>query len=173
MAGSLICAGFTGSLMAFYPELEEAMNPQYYPTSQAGKPLDLATLIEREKCLAPEGEVEGVWLQSFMDNTVVWVIPKDPDRPLTFNQLIFDPVTGQELGRRQFGALSDGLGNLMSFIYDFHYSLSLNMYGMWAMGICALSGRECDTGQRVNFLSQNHERPFHRHRGNGQAISLM
>lgn len=138
MAGFLILAGLTGSLMAFYPELEEALNPQYYPTSQAGNPLDLATLIERAEFLAPEGEVEGVWLQSFMDNTVVWVIPKDPDRPLTFNQLIFDPVTGQELGRRQFGALSDGLGNLMSFIYDFHYSLSLNMYGVWALGICAL-----------------------------------
>ncbi|MCC7136747.1 MAG: PepSY domain-containing protein, partial [Nitrosomonas sp.] len=31
MAIFLIVVGFTGSLLAFYPELERMLNPQFYP----------------------------------------------------------------------------------------------------------------------------------------------
>ncbi len=152
MAGFLILAGLTGSLMAFYPELEQALNPQYYPTSQDGPPLDLATLIERGESLAPDAQVEGIALQSFMGNTLVWVSPKNPDHPLTFNHLMLDPRTGQELGRRQYGVLSDGLHNLMAFIYEFHFLLGMNSYGMWALGICALIWTiDCFVGLYLTF----------------------
>ncbi|GJL55577.1 MAG: peptidase [Nitrospirales bacterium] len=152
MAGFLICASLTGSLMAFYPELERALNPQWYPTPQDGRPLDLATLIERAESYAPEAQVEGVALRSFMDNTLAWVAPKDPDHPLAFNHLMLDPWTGEELGRRQFGDLSDGLQNVMSFLYDFHFTLGLNSYGMWALGICALIWTiDCFVGLYLTF----------------------
>ncbi len=52
MAGFLICAGLTGNLLAFYPKLEQALNPQYYPTSQDGKRLDLAS--------TPSGKAEAM-----------------------------------------------------------------------------------------------------------------
>ncbi len=161
MAGFLICAGLTGSLMAFYPELEQALNPQYYLAWQDGEPLDLATLIEQAESLAPEAQAEGITLQSFAGNTLVWVSPKDPDHPPDFNHLILNPWTGEELGRRQFGELSDGLHNIMSFIYDFHFTLGLNSYGMWALGICALIWTiDCFVGLYLTFPVRR-KRPGH------------
>lgn len=168
MAGFLICAGLTGSLMAFYPELERALNPEWYPTSQNSHPLDLATLLERAEILSPEAKAEGIALRSFMDNTLVWVEPKDPEHPLAFNHLMLDPWTGEELGRRQFGDLSDGLHNVMSFIYDFHFTLGLNSYGMWALGICALIWTiDCFVGLYLTFpvrrrttVTKNASHPF-------------
>ncbi|MGH8556691.1 MAG: PepSY domain-containing protein [Methylococcales bacterium] len=49
-----------------------------------------------------------------------------------------DPYTGEELGRHQAGAISEGLVNLMPFIYQLHYCLALDSFGIWVLGICAL-----------------------------------
>ena len=52
--------------------------------------------------------------------------------------MFVDPYTGEELGRRQFGAISQGVINVMPFIYMLHYNLALGSFGMWVLGICAL-----------------------------------
>ncbi|WP_292985722.1 PepSY-associated TM helix domain-containing protein [Nitrosomonas sp.] len=57
---------------------------------------------------------------------------------LDYNRIILDPVSGNEIERHQWGAISDGWRNLMSFVYNLHYSLALGMAGVWILGICAL-----------------------------------
>ena len=52
--------------------------------------------------------------------------------------MIVDPYSGEELGRRQFGAISQGMINFMPFIYKLHYNLALDSAGMRVLGICAL-----------------------------------
>jgi uncharacterized iron-regulated membrane protein len=50
MAGFLILVGLIGSLLAFYPEAERLINPQYYPASVSSPTLgpgELAAVVER------------------------------------------------------------------------------------------------------------------------------
>ncbi|WP_051928071.1 PepSY-associated TM helix domain-containing protein [Nitrosococcus oceani] len=138
MAGFLIIVGLTGSLLAFLPELERALNPQFYPRQNTGEPLGLAQLVERAEERAPEATVNGVMLRDYANRTFALVSPKAAGQALGFNQLFLDPYTGEELGRRQAGVISEGRVNLMPFLYQLHYSLALGTVGIWVLGICAL-----------------------------------
>lgn len=143
MAGFLILVGLTGSLLAFLSELEHWISPQLHAPIVDAPRLDGATLAERVQArLDSKAQVDGI-LMSAEDFVSVRVSPLDD--PVTgepfeldFDQLILDPFTGQELGRRSWGAISQGLDNLMPFIYQLHYELALDTVGIWILGIVAL-----------------------------------
>lgn len=142
MAAFLIIVAVTGSLLAFYPELERLINPQFYPKKVLENKLDMATLAELAEQQVPDARANAVLMEANQEATLVIMGPrsdrKDQSNQLGFDQLILDPYTGEELGRRQFGAISQGVINLMPFIYKLHYSLALDKFGMWVLGICAL-----------------------------------
>lgn len=138
MAGFLIVVGLTGSLLAFYPELEQLINPQFYSRQATGEKLDLATLAERAEQQAAGIRVESVALEANQEATLIRVSPRVPGSDPGFDNLFMDPYTGNILDRRQFGALSDGWINFMSFVYQLHYALALGKFGIWVLGICAL-----------------------------------
>ncbi|MBX3641328.1 MAG: PepSY domain-containing protein [Nitrosomonas sp.] len=138
MAGFLIVVSLTGSLLAFYPELERLINPQFYSRQTTGDKLDLATLAERAEQQAPGIRVESVTLEANQGATLIGVSPRVPGSDPGFNNLFMDPYTGSILDKRQFGAISDGWINFMSFVYQLHYALALGKFGIWVLGICAL-----------------------------------
>ncbi|HXW70657.1 MAG TPA: PepSY-associated TM helix domain-containing protein [Methylocella sp.] len=143
MAGFLIFEGLTGSLLAFYSDLERLVSPQFYATPQPGVvPLDFATLAERAKVLVPQGQVTGVGLLEPDQAGISFIPRKDPATgtpyELGFVELYLDPWTGEELGRRVSFDISQGLVNLMPFIYVLHASLQLGPTGLWILGVVAL-----------------------------------
>jgi uncharacterized iron-regulated membrane protein len=159
MAGFLIIVGLTGSLLAFFTELEQLINPHWYPvqatTNQGAgngleptrlleKILDPATLAERLERREPRLQVSQIELESFYGGgSAAWVTPRTNPATgepyeLGYDHIILDPVSGAEIERRTWGAISEGWGNLMSFVYKLHYSLALDMVGVWTLGICAL-----------------------------------
>jgi len=139
----LILVGLTGSLLAFKSDVERLICPQIYATPRPGvPPLDFATLAERAETLVPQGRVVTVEL-SEPDQALVVMEPRDDAATgkaynLDFVQLFLDPWTGGELGRRRSFALSEGLINLVPFIYDLHVTLALGAPGAWVLGIVAL-----------------------------------
>jgi uncharacterized iron-regulated membrane protein len=142
MASFLILVGVTGSLLAFNSELERLISPQLYTASRPdGAPLDAASLALRAESLVPKRRVHSV---SFAepDQVLVTMGPRGDSKTaadsLSFNQLFLDPYTGGELGRRSWGAISEGWINLMPFLYKLHLQLALHMTGMWILGIVAL-----------------------------------
>lgn len=142
MAAFLIIVAVTGSLLAFYPELERLINPQLYPKQVLENKLDIATLAELAQQRVPYGQVNAVLMEANEESTVISMNAR-PDSSgqlseLGFDQLLVDPYTGEELGKRQFGAISEGMINFMPFIYKMHYNLALGNFGMWILGICAL-----------------------------------
>lgn len=142
MAAFLIIVAVTGSLLAFYPELERLINPQFYPKQVQREKLDIATLAELAEQRVPNSQVNSVFMETNQETTLV-VLALRPDSsgqstPLGFDQLIFDPYTGEELGRRQFASISQGMINFMPFVYKLHYNLMLDKFGLWVLGICAL-----------------------------------
>ena len=143
MAGFLILVGLTGSLLAFNVELERVFAPQLFAKPRPGSaPLDLATLAERAQEQLPQAQVTSVTYQE-PDQVSVGFAPRNgtdgrAGPELAFDEFYVDPWTGDELGRRKRGDLSQGLINLMPFIYDLHWRLALGDLGQWTLGIVAV-----------------------------------
>lgn len=143
MAALLILVGLTGSLLAFYSELDRWVSPQFFVENTGGKPLDIASLAEKAALLEPKAQVESVWFDYDLVQVQVYISPRiDPQTQhpyaLEFEQLLLNPFTGEELGRRNWGAIAEGFHNLMPFIYKLHYSLAVDDIGVWILGITAL-----------------------------------
>ncbi|SEJ30687.1 hypothetical protein [Nitrosomonas eutropha] len=80
--------------------------------------MDVATLAElTEQRIAPHGQVDAILLEANQGATLAGVSAclDETGQPgeLGFDQIILDPYTGEELARRQFGAISDGMTNFM------------------------------------------------------------
>lgn len=162
VAGFLVVAGVTGSLLAFYEELDVAANPRLHraePPAPGARPLDPLTLRE-----AAERAMPGAWVH-WVDlappepgRSVVFYAegPTDPAtgelRELADDEVFLDPYTGEELGRRKWGAITQGAENLMPFVYRLHYSLALGTVGTYAFGVVALLWTiDCFVGAYLTF----------------------
>lgn len=142
MTAFLIIVGLTGSVLGFYTELDRWLCPALYPVVQAERSrLTMAELADRAQAQAPESQVTMVYLHD-SERAEVRVQPRpnaaDLVSVLSYDTLILDPYTGQELARRKWGDISQGRINLMSFIYELHYGLVLGRFGIWLLGIVAL-----------------------------------
>ena len=139
----LMLVGLTGSMLAFRTDMERLICPRIYAKPRPGvPPLDLAMLAERAGALVPHGQVVTVSIEEPDQALVVFEPRADPatGKPyeLGFVQMFVDPWTGEELGRRRPGDLSQGLVNLMPFIWKLHITLDLGGFGGWILGIVAL-----------------------------------
>ena len=135
MTAFLIVVGLTGCLLAFLPELDGVINPQYVAPIQAVTMLNPLTLMENAERLDTAIKADAVWLS---DTAATVTVSSRTTNDVGYDQLIFNPYTGELLGRRHWGDLSQGLENLMPFVYKLHYELALGDAGVWILGITAL-----------------------------------
>lgn len=164
MAAFLFIAGLTGAVISWDHELDEWLNPHLVKapapgpmTGPAVAPLELARLAEARH---PQVQVTYVPLAVEPGHSLaLFVEPRvdsDTGKLFTpgFNQVFVDPATGDELGRREWGAVWPiSQENFVSFLYVLHYSLHLptwggiDRWGVWLMGIVALLWTlDCFTG---------------------------
>jgi uncharacterized iron-regulated membrane protein len=148
MAVFLTVAGITGSVLAFYGDLDAALNPELFkvqPPAPGAKLMDPIALVEKLRTQLPAGAVvQGAILN-----------PK-PDRALNFwideRETFVDPYTAQVLGSRKFGDLSEGRKTLLTFLYEFHFSLGLGDVGVYLFGVVALLWTiDCFVGAYITF----------------------
>jgi len=137
----LILLGLTGSIITFDAELERAISPQLFATSRPGdNPLGLAALAQRAEALAPEARLAYIILRP--DTAIARMRPRSDASgaipQIDFDQLFLDPFTGAELGRRREGDLSQGLINLIPFIYRLHRDLAAGPTGVLILGVISL-----------------------------------
>lgn len=144
----LAVAGFTGIFLAWIDELEVATAPELHlaaPPSPGARPL--SPLLIREQVLAryPGAEIDFVPLKveegrslrlhlHWHDSKTGKELKLGPG----WDDLFIDPYTGEELGRREWGDITQGVKNLMPFVYRLHYSLALGDTAMLVFGIAAL-----------------------------------
>jgi uncharacterized iron-regulated membrane protein len=142
MTAFLILVGVTGSLLAFRTGLERLINPYLFAVAKPGEaPLDLATLAERAEAIAPQVRVGYFVVER--DQAMLSCVPRinpatGKQYEVNFNHIFLNPYTGEELGRRRDGDLSQGRINLMPFIYDLHSTLTMGSTGGLILGIVAL-----------------------------------
>lgn len=138
----LIVAGLTGSLLPFFHDLERLTAPHFNvatpprPDAKRIDPLILAAEAERRhpgaRITFIEAEPHDGMTQTFGAS------PRDPDKPIGFDQIAIDPYTGEERGTRVWGELSSDSSNLMPFLYLVHYQLALGPVAQFIFGIAAL-----------------------------------
>lgn len=127
-AGFLFLSGITGVVISWDHELDDWLNPhlaEAHTQGTAQSPLTLAEQIETRY-----SEIAVRSLPLF-----------EPG----FNQVFVDPVSGEELGKREWGAVWPiSKETFISFLYKLHYTLHLpemwriDRWGIWLLGIIAI-----------------------------------
>lgn len=144
LAGFLFVAGVTGAIISFDHEIDRWLNPGVLTVEAGGTPLapgDLIARIERER---PEAVVWYMVLpQHPADAVRVLLQPRNADAALqtAFQnpELLVHPATGGVLGIRDRGAFHPDRLHLIPWLYQFHYSLNLERWGMWVFGAVGIA----------------------------------
>ena len=144
----LLVAGASGSLLAFYNELEAWLNPGIFTVAVQDKPLlDAFTLTEKAQMIEPGAKFDYIAFQDVKPDRTFIAYAEAKIDPATkkpyelgFESLVLNPYTGAEIRRtaaRSYWPL--GRENIMGFIYALHYKLALpGEWGMWLFGIAAV-----------------------------------
>lgn len=141
----LLLAGLTGSLLAFNHELDEWLNPAFYKAPAEGQALPPGSLVDRVQTQHPRLQV---WYMEYPNEpghtALLAAVPRnDPATGKPFddpNQVFYlDPVSGEQTGKRFWGACCFQRENLIPFILEFHYNLTLpGNWGLVLMGLVAI-----------------------------------
>jgi uncharacterized iron-regulated membrane protein len=175
LAAFLFMSGITGSLIAFWPELDAALNPELFRSAGAGPALPPSALAQKVETADPRAKVLWMSVNPRPGEVVgVFVSPRtDPatQKPydLAYNQLALDPVTGAVLGQRLWGGCCFERKHLMPFLHTLHYTLYLpGKWGVWIMGGVALIWFvDCFVAIGLTFPKR---RPFLKRWGQGFRI---
>ena len=150
-AAFLFVSGVTGAVISWDHELDDLLNPHLMEARTPGTPQDALALARQVEARHPDVRVTYVPLHAEAGKSLaLGVSPRiDPaTHALTepgFNQVFVDPVSGAELGRREWGAVWPiTRETFVSFLYKLHYSLHIpalwgtDRWGIWLMGAIAL-----------------------------------
>ncbi|MEM6367692.1 MAG: PepSY-associated TM helix domain-containing protein [Myxococcota bacterium] len=145
IAGFLLMAGTTGSLLAFYDEFDHAVRRLVLGPVGPFEPdnIDVFELRDRAEARLPYGGYIDYLdeLRPKESRSVAFFVqyprgaPQDAPR-----QVFVDPSDGETMGHRRLGSgeYHDGLIALPPFIYRLHTSLALGRSGQLALGVVAL-----------------------------------
>ncbi|WP_349572753.1 PepSY-associated TM helix domain-containing protein [Azotobacter salinestris] len=167
MAGFLLVAGLTGSLLAWNEELEAVLSPALFrvaPPGPEARPLDPLVLRARVQELHPQAFVARAPLKVEPGHSVTFRLFARPDASgslpeLANDQVFVNPYTGEVLGARKWGDISQGPKNLMPFLYRLHFSLALGSVGSYLLGIVALLWTlDCFAGAYLTFPARQRNR---------------
>ncbi len=157
MAVFLVVAGVTGSVLAFYHELDGLLNPSLFradPPAAGARMLDPFEQREAVQRALPAGLfAHRVSFESRGGAASVFDVSAAPG--VTYegdDEFFLDPYSGKLKGSRRWGDISQGAVNLMPFIYRLHYSLALGEVGVWLFGVVALLWTiDCFVGAYLTF----------------------
>ncbi|NOU23269.1 MAG: PepSY domain-containing protein [Methyloglobulus sp.] len=154
MAFILIVAGLTGSILAFYHELDGWLNPERSPEHnriivQASPLLDPFELRERALKRIPEARIDLVNLTVKPEEAYSLMlqprlgVATGKSFPLGFDNIALNPYTGEEIERNPTSPEQDGYfpltrKNILQFVYALHYQLALGDVGMWLFWLAAV-----------------------------------
>jgi uncharacterized iron-regulated membrane protein len=143
-AGFLFLAGITGAIIAWDHELDEALNPKFYRSSESARTLtssEAIALAESLEVQRPEVRVRYLPLGTEPGHALQLFAEPRPgsNAELDFDQIVLDPQSGEVQAQRKWGEVSLRRENIMSFLYALHYTLHMpERAGVLLMGVVAL-----------------------------------
>jgi len=135
----LIVAGLTGSILAFYDELDETINPSLhqYPSSISMQPLSPIELLSKIQKRFPHAHFDYINLSATPEHSVVFFSEVIINGEAA-DEIFVNRYNGEILGHRLWGDIRQGWKNLLPFIFILHNSLALDVVGEYLLGIIAL-----------------------------------
>ncbi|WP_197065309.1 PepSY domain-containing protein [Massilia sp. 9096] len=150
-AAFLFVSGLTGAVISWDHELDDLLNPHLTQAHTAGAPQSALALARQVEARHPDIRVSFIPTHVAPgESLALGVSPRfDPAaKALTepgYNQVFVDPVSGMELGRREWGAVWPiTRETFVSFLYKLHYTLHIpslwgtDRWGYWLMGGVAM-----------------------------------
>lgn len=141
----LLITGLTGAVLPWYEELDALLNPELFNASTSGSPRSPLALAAQIEARHPDARVNYVPLVAESGRAMVFGVEGRRDavtgvRPsLAFDSVFVDPVTGDELGTRRWGALEFSRAHVIPLLYELHHSLLIpGVWGTWLLGAVAL-----------------------------------
>jgi uncharacterized iron-regulated membrane protein len=138
MAAFIVVLGLTGGTLAFRPQLDRLLAPEIFVGPHGATTLDLASLLRLAEAAEPGGRVSSISLR-YQGTAAVAMEPISEDKPLDFDTLYLDDVTGAVRGRIQQGRWPRQPAEIIPFIYALHYQLAAGDVGAWILGLVALT----------------------------------
>jgi len=150
-AAFLFISGVTGAVISWDHELDDLLNPHLMEAKTVGPAQPSLALAGQIEARYPNVRVSFVPLHAEQGESIGFGIEGRVD-PATkkfvepgFNQVFVDPVSGAELGKREWGAVWPiTRETLVSFLYRLHYTLhipemwEIDRWGIWLMGVIAV-----------------------------------
>ncbi len=151
IAAFIFVTGLTGAIIAWDHELDALLNPHLMRVSSRCPALPAVELVRKVEARDPQ--IRITYLPLLVEPgkpLALFGVPRtDPEtkRPyvLNYNQIFLDPVTGAELGRREWGRMWPvSSENLIPFLYKLHYTLHIpkiwgtDKWGVWLLGAIAI-----------------------------------
>ncbi|MET0582916.1 MAG: PepSY-associated TM helix domain-containing protein [Pseudoxanthomonas sp.] len=150
-AAFLFVSGITGAIISWDHELDDLLNPHLMEAHTPGTAQPSLLLARQVEARYPEIRVSYIPLHVEAGESLALGVSPRFDRvsgELTqpgFNQVFLDPVTGAELGKREWGAVWPiTKETFVSFLYRLHYTLhipemwGIDRWGIWLMGAIAM-----------------------------------
>lgn len=169
IAGFLFFSALTGCLLVWYHELDSVFYPakvQSSPVAQGAATLDSLVLADNIAAHYPNAYVRFVMLRKTPGETQLLGLDGVTDTrtgaqvDIAHDEIYVDRYTGEILGERKWGAIDQGVKNLMPFIYRLHYSLALDSLGELLLGIVALLWTiDCFFGAYLTFPLRRRRSP--------------
>jgi uncharacterized iron-regulated membrane protein len=134
----------TGSLLAFYPEIDRALNPDLLraPVARAAaEPARIAPMMAEAEARWPGMDARYAVMPRAPDGTVRVRLFRRPDGPGVDGHprdVYFDPASGAMLGSRVWGEVGLDARRLVPFLYEFHSTLHAGETMAWLLGVLAL-----------------------------------
>ncbi|MGE4430827.1 MAG: PepSY-associated TM helix domain-containing protein [Sphingobium sp.] len=141
IAGFLVIASLTGSIIVFRAELDALLNPALFHVPASERPMlsygGIAAAVERFDPNVTPGTI--VYARRAGESAQVVVLTRPGAVSPDYNQLFVDPYSGAILGKRTYGAFRLDRVHLMPFLHRFHYTLMIpGNIGMVLLGLVAL-----------------------------------
>lgn len=181
----LIIIAATGSIIAFYPELERWANPHQHvvaPQEPGWTLHDLLVIREKLQAQDPRSELFLLNFPQRPDESVFSrvgpAINPATGQPyeIDYDEVFANPYTGERLGERTFGTFSLQPENLIAQIYYLHYALVLPLTaGIWLMGMVALVwALDCFAGLYLTFPPRKKpEKKSDKNQEHGKTMSFL
>lgn len=172
IAAFLIISGVTGAIISWDHELDDLLNSHLTYVDSRGPQLSALDIAAQVQAKEPHAIVTYVPLAAEEGKSLMLsVAPKqDPSTgrlyELGYNEVFVDPVTGKELGRREWGApWPVTRENFVSFLYVLHYSLhvpemwGIELWGLWLLGgVAILWTLDCFVGFYLTLPNKRRKR---------------
>jgi uncharacterized iron-regulated membrane protein len=135
----LVLVGLSGSFLAFYPEIDRALNADWATPEASGGPQPMQRVLDSAQRAMPGRFLHSVFPPDGPNDVHhVWFTPSAEDQGRMWEVLV-DPIDARVLGQREaVPTMEFSRRNITNTVYTLHYNLFLGDAGSTLVGFVGL-----------------------------------